>query len=68
MSLLKNYLRKWERTQAQIEHDWLAESHDLVDLERRQRILTNKKFERLGVMVKRLVSWFEHIGRMRAAR
>lgn len=46
MSLLK---RIWKvirpRTQAQIEHDWLAESHDLVDLERRQKVLTNKNLK-----------------------
>ena len=46
MNLLK---RIWKvlkpRTQAQAEHDWLSQSHDLAELERRQRILTNKNLK-----------------------
>jgi len=33
------------RTQAQIEYDYLANSHDLQDLERRQRVLMNKNLK-----------------------
>lgn len=33
------------KTQQQIEHDWLAQSSDLVDLERRQKLLTNRNLK-----------------------
>jgi|TARA_B100001094_G_scaffold253149_1_gene251426 hypothetical protein len=33
------------RTQAQQEYDYLANSHDLQDLERRQRVLMNKNLK-----------------------
>ena len=29
------------RSIKELEHDWLAESHDLVELERRQKLLWN---------------------------
>ena len=51
---------------------YLSNSVDLVDLEQRQKNLTygnvNPNLKGwIQYMVKRLLAWFEHIGRMRAA-
>ena len=32
-------------SQSEREHEWLAKSTDLVDLERRQKVLTNKNLK-----------------------
>lgn len=33
------------KSQSQVEHEWLAQSHDLAELERRQKHLINKNLK-----------------------
>ena len=50
---------------------YLANSVDLVDLEQRQKALVygnvNPKLERMDIMAKCIMTWFEAVGRARAA-
>jgi hypothetical protein len=48
MKLLKSIWNNIRfKTQQEREHEWLAQSKDLVDLERRQRILQNNMNRRV---------------------
>tara|TARA_B100000085_G_scaffold258074_1_gene259879 strand:- start:528 stop:689 length:162 start_codon:yes stop_codon:yes gene_type:complete len=45
-SKLKSFLKSMKpKSRQEREHEWLAQSSDLVDLERRQKILTNSNLK-----------------------